>query len=255
MKYNKILIYVASHDQNEGISNYIYKYFNTTNSKLNHLRYSDITAYSELLLKNFEVKGVVQYRRFFVRKTAALNQFLGIKVFSNVITEKDIKRLLKNSDLILPRRSKLKSKSITVYSHYAKHHIEKDMIILSDIIKTYHNEYYTSLKYVMESDISNIFTHNLIIARAEIFDDYSNWLLGILTKLEEKIDFSSRDSYQSRVLGFISERLINVYITYHNLKVSEVEIRVLSKDLNYRNYGLKFMIIQLKRFINFIIRF
>ena len=46
------------------------------------------------------------------------------------------------------------------------------------------------------------------------FDKYCDWLFSILFEVEKRIQISS-DLYQSRVFGFMAERLLNLYI-YHN---------------------------------------
>lgn len=51
---------------------------------------------------------------------------------------------------------------------------------------------------------------NMLIARKEVFDDYSEWLFPVLFELNRligKVD----DKYQNRYPGFVSERLLNYY--------------------------------------------
>jgi hypothetical protein len=55
----------------------------------------------------------------------------------------------------------------------------------------------------------------IFIARYELFNKYFEWLFPLLFEAEKRIDVSSYDDYQKRVMAFLAERLLNVYI-YHN---------------------------------------
>ena len=59
----------------------------------------------------------------------------------------------------------------------------------------------------------------MLIAPKEIFDAYSKWLFDVLFELEKRTDISSYDTYQARIYGFLSERLLLVWLTKHPLKV------------------------------------
>ena len=58
----------------------------------------------------------------------------------------------------------------------------------------------------------------------EKFDNYCQWLFGILFELEKKIDLSCSDGYNTRMYGFVSERLLNVWIHHENLSVKEMPV-------------------------------
>ena len=44
---------------------------------------------------------------------------------------------------------------------------------------------------------------------------------ALMMVYKETVDFSKYEDGNSRVLGYLSERLINVYVKKHNLKVKE----------------------------------
>ena len=48
--------------------------------------------------------------------------------------------------------------------------------------------------------------------KKEIFDSYCEWLFDILFELENRLDISSYNKNDSRVFGFVSERLLDVWI-------------------------------------------
>lgn len=61
----------------------------------------------------------------------------------------------------------------------------------------------------------------MYICKKEIIDDYFEWMFPILEEFRKQTDFSKYDEGNSRVLGYLSERLINVYVKKHSLKVKE----------------------------------
>jgi hypothetical protein len=56
-----------------------------------------------------------------------------------------------------------------------------------------------------------------MIAPWQIWDAYLEWLFAILFEVKRNIKIPE-DAYQSRVFGFMSERLINLYIQHNQLK-------------------------------------
>ena len=91
-----------------------------------------------------------------------------------------------------------------------------------------------------------------MFCRAKIFDEYCEWLFGILFELEKNIDISNLNDYQKRLFGFLSERLLNIWIlqkgyTYKNINIINTEMpineqirllrRRISNELYYRIIG------------------
>ena len=62
----------------------------------------------------------------------------------------------------------------------------------------------------------------MMICRKELFDEYCEWLFDILFRLETQVDYKDYSDYQKRIFGFMSERLLNVWVIYKNLKVKEL---------------------------------
>ena len=48
--------------------------------------------------------------------------------------------------------------------------------------------------------------------KKELFNDYCTWLFDILFELEKRLDISEYSANDSRVFGFVSERLLDVWL-------------------------------------------
>ena len=53
---------------------------------------------------------------------------------------------------------------------------------------------------------------------------YCQWLFSIFDELEPMVDLSEYNDYQKRIYGFISERLLNVWVRQNELKVCELGV-------------------------------
>lgn len=153
---------------------------------------------------NDDYIGLVHYRRFFCKR--------GLLSVS-VLRQKFILNILKKYEVILPKKIKAKP---NIYDYYASEHCKEDLDICLDIIDKNYPDFSEAAKAVMQSDRMSLF--NMFIMSKELADEYCEWLFGILFKAENKIDLTTKDAYQRRVFGFLSERLFNVWLYKKNLK-------------------------------------
>jgi hypothetical protein len=64
----------------------------------------------------------------------------------------------------------------------------------------------------------------MLISKKSLFDNYSEWLFDILFELEQEVDLSKYDDYNKRMIGFVAERLINIWIHQNRLSVKEMPV-------------------------------
>ena len=59
---------------------------------------------------------------------------------------------------------------------------------------------------------------NMFIMKRDKFDAYCEWLFDILFELEKRLDISDYNQNDSRVFGFVSERLLDVWINTNRIR-------------------------------------
>jgi hypothetical protein len=187
--------------------------------------------------------GLMHYRRYF-----SLNEdnliFKKVKFFMKLLFSKDlafhqiklqkdtndfisnmeslhnhIEDLLLTHDILLPKKVQLYKLNMKEYYGYV-HNIEDYNKIESLIIAKYPE----MEQAVFESaNLKEMYAYNMFITNKEVFQDYMEWLFDILFEFEKDYKFIG-NIYQDRVFGFLSERMLNIYLTYNktNIKIKEL---------------------------------
>ncbi|WP_214766972.1 DUF4422 domain-containing protein [Exiguobacterium sp. s104] len=232
----KIEIYVATHKKYQMPTDNIYVPIHVgkanndldfgyigddTNNNISHKNseYCELTALY-WLWKNSQadIVGLVHYRRLFMNSK---------KEFLN---NNEIKELLKKGDIIVPKKRNYYIE--TIESHYSNAHYRKDLQTVRKYLSSEDQLYFDKL---MES--KSLHLYNMFICKKEILDEYCEWLFPILQKLELDIDTSTYDSYQKRVIGFLAERLFNVWMLKKGKNTSVIEVKV--KNIENENKLVK----------------
>ena len=176
-------------------------------------------------LKNVDIVGLNHYRRYFdfTRKWpqfSADKHFIATKDFlKQDYYFPDLEKLLHKYDIILPIARHWRVSNTQQYSEY---HIAKDWEMLRQIIKERSPQYIPAFEKTM--DHSNISVgYNMFITHWEHFNDYSEWLFDILFEVERRVP-PIDDPIQSRIYGYMSERLINVFCDHHHLRIKHIPL-------------------------------
>lgn len=191
-------------------------------------------------LKNIDIVGLNHYRRYFdfIRKWP---QFSADKHFmaTDDFLKQDyifpnIEGLLSKYDIILPVARHWRVSNTQQYKDY---HIAKDWEMLRRIIKERHPEYIPAFEKTMDRSNKSV-GYNMFITHWKHFNAYSEWLFDILFEVERRVP-PIDDPIQSRIYGYMSERLINVFCEYHHLKIKNIPLIMpldeYSKDANTSN--------------------
>ena len=184
-------------------------------------------AWKNDFFETYNYVGLVHYRRYFSGELLFNN--------SKILSDLEIDSYLSSYDIILPSKRNYYIESVR--SHYNNAHYKKDLDTLEDIIKTLSPEYLEAFENVMQHKKLHLF--NMFVMQKKEFDLYMSWLFMILFELEKRIDITTYDSYQARLFGFLSERLLNVWVIKNNLRIKELKVANLEgENLALKAYGL-----------------
>lgn len=156
-----------------------------------------------------EVIGLCHYRRFLMLSADhCLPQYF--------LDPKTIEEILRSNDVILPLQF---TEEMTLKDFYenGKENKRNELIVLRNVIVDLYPD------YIEEFD--NFFSGhrdsrcNVMIMRREKIDSYCRWLFDILFEMEKRIDLSEYDSVDARIYGYLSERLLNIYVRKNKLKI------------------------------------
>ena len=85
----------------------------------------------------------------------------------------------------------------------------------------------------------------MMCCETKIFKSYCEWLFSVLERLENKIcgELVNRNSYQKRVFGFLSERLLTIWIMKNISKRELLELPVDFVDKVNKKYKMSLSMI------------
>ena len=166
--------------------------------------------------------GLCHYRRYFAHAVSGSDME---KKKLAILQRTDYEKLLKQYDVILPKQRNYFIE--TVRSQYEHAHNKNDLALTEQIVAELYPEYSEAFCKVMGRTKLHIF--NMFVMKKEKFDEYCQWLFTILFELEKRIDISSYSQYEARVFGFLSERLLNVWLEKQKLKVKGIDVVFLEK--------------------------
>lgn len=174
--------------------------------------------------------GLVHYRRHFTAKGAK-----GSKQ-ERVITSSQLSSVLSDYDVVVPSHRNYYIE--TNYSQYVHAHHAVDLDTTKEIIAEKYPSYIDAYERCMKSTVGHRF--NMFIMKHEYFDAYCTWLFDILFELENRLDISSYSAYDARVFGFVSERLLDIWLDTNNIKYKE-QPYIFMESQNWLTKGFNFV--------------
>jgi len=140
-----------------------------------------------------------------------------------------VKKILKKKDVILPIKMDYShnGKYTSLANDYCTHHIKEDWDVLIEVILEKYPVYEESIKMYLYNN-TLIYGMNMFIASYSWTNKYCNWLFDILFEVEKRIEIS-KDLYQKRVFGFMSERLMTLYVMHRQFNVYETQVLNIKK--------------------------
>lgn len=246
MEKEKISIYVVTHKNikhkiklkdyyigvgsNKDINADIFDNNGNDNSSNKNDNYCELTA-QDWIWKNdtSDIVGPCHYRRLFY------NPYLSI-FYNWYLKSNKIKKILNEYDIITPKKNCVKNqKIITICEHYCYQHYKKDIDNVRKIIKLKYKNYLMAFDKFMNS--TDCYLLNMMITSKKIYDEYSEFLFGVLFELEKITDLDEYNNYQKRIYGFLGERLLNAFLLAHpEYKIKEQSVVFLSNKIVFLEY-------------------
>ena len=183
-----------------------------TGENISHLNcyYSELTGLYWLWknCKDLDYIGTCHYRRFLLNRQDLM------------FTKAELENLLQEYDLITTKRVILNNSYH--YGFSANHNIQA-LDTAGEVIRDLYPEYYDT--YITLVHQNETYFGNMFVTSKALFDEYCEWLFTIFAEVEKRIDLDTdEDAYHKRVLGFISEFLLLVWVRVRGLKVYECKV-------------------------------
>jgi len=205
------------------------------NISIKNKNYCELTAlYWVWKNTNEDIVGLMHYRRFFnillktiikphrvVKVAIDSKKILKLNTQEEII-KKRVNNILDKYEVILPYPRYYKYNKHTLNSQYEAEHIASDWETCINVLLNKYPEYKESVNKFFENS-NKIYGLNMFISKKTWSDNYCAWLFDILFEVEKKIKIST-NPYQQRVFGFLSERLLTLYILHHKFKVKHMQL-------------------------------
>ena len=149
--------------------------------------------------------GLCHYRRLFKYK-------------DHILTYDDLDRILSSAAIVLSKKRHYYIE--TVYSQFIHAHDKESIDLAGKAIKENYPSYTEAFTAVMNR--RSLHLYNMFIMKKEIFDDYCCFLFNILEYVEKNM------KVYDRLLGYLGERLLDVFVTAN--KLDYVELKVMNKE-------------------------
>ena len=208
------------------------------NISFKNKNYSEITivywAWKNLkkLYPDVKYVGLCHYKRFFAfnegRLFTTYIEASNSSIKDYIVDAKKVSKILESGRVIFPKRMIF---PLSLYAQYSISHYRQDYDILREVIKEKFPDYYNAFVSVMEKN-NKFIPCNMFIMKYDDFEKYCEWLFAVMDEVEKQIDYSNYPPYQKRILGFITERLMNVYTVKNKLKPKYLNVYCYDNDNN-----------------------
>lgn len=175
-------------------------------------------------LSDYDYIGLCHYRRLFdFTRNSGLNSIFVVDSIDEneyKLNKDQILSILESYDIILPKPEVYPYNLMT---DYCVCHCSPDYRVLKDVVNDLYPEYNDSFRHIMEYN-NKLSHYNIFISKRDLFETYCEWVFNILGEAEKRISISNYDKVQGRIWGYMSERLLNVFVHHHSMRVKYLPI-------------------------------
>jgi hypothetical protein len=176
------------------------------------------TAFPEPFI--YRLKRLLYFPAGIYRKRLGLIYTSNVKQFKDrILNEQDAILLLNEYDAILPQARVLK---YSVETHFNRYHSQSDLQLLENILVEKHPDCLEAFQEVIRG--KRLYANNMFVMRDEHYQEFMIWWFDVLFEFERRIDLNHYTDYQKRIMGFIAERLLNVWFAKKKLKCVELPV-------------------------------
>lgn len=192
--------------------------------------YNELTAlyWAKYNLQDEDIIGLAHYRRYLGRRKS--------HNLADILSEKDINDGLRKADVLVPRARNYYIE--TQEQHYLNAHANEPYFLLKEIIGSDFPAYSVAFDQVAKSKTAFLF--NMLIMKQADFQSYTDFLFDVLGKVEARLDWTKLHGQDVRVLGFMAERLLNVWLIANDKRPKEYPI-VSTERTNWIDKGFHFV--------------
>ncbi|MBR2528257.1 MAG: undecaprenyl-phosphate glucose phosphotransferase [Blautia sp.] len=174
--------------------------------------------------------GLAHYRRHFTLLGGTSDR-------RDALSLDQARSLLVSVDVLLPKKRNYWIE--TNYQQYVHAHhaidLDETRVIISEKCPEYLKAYDKSMKRTTGHRF------NMFIMKKSIADEYCEWLFDILFELEKRLDISDYSTNDKRVFGFVSERLLDVWLETNKIQYKDIPYIFLEKE-NWITKGINFIL-------------
>lgn len=153
--------------------------------------------------------GVEHYRRYFLDKAYQM------------LHEDLLQMIFRKFDVIVPVRFPLVPEE-TVENQLSRIHSSMLTDAMKEVISSKYADYAPALERVLQEKSLHAF--NMSVMKKPFFDRYCSWLFPILFDIEALLTAKTGKTPDNREIGYISERLMTVWLYYDNIAYYELPV-------------------------------
>ena len=153
-------------------------------------------------------------KRFGIIYTGNIERFL-----PRILNSTEIDQIFSEYDAIFPLRRKFR---YSVKEHYRRYHDLRDLDLLAELLNEKYPEYLAAFNQVLNGN--RLYANNMFILKKQEYDQFMDWLFDLLFEFERRINKADYQGYQQRIMGFIAERLLTVWVYHQQLRIKELPV-------------------------------